>query len=230
MKKPLFTPDQMKDLAGEYFESNPQAEYLVGSTHDGVFYLPENAGYCQSNAVANDAEVVKVTREGVAPLTTTALNGNVNRLAETSQAPEDLVAFLKAHLTRVANGEAVDVVLADMLTGALPLPVLMMDQDAVDYVLGLDAQFTDGLDYQPAPLTALADLVASATHFTFPVAAAEAPAAGEEKPAAKAPKVAKEKAAKAPKVAKAPNVAAAPKKAATAAKATKSKPSTKTAE
>jgi hypothetical protein len=122
MKKNHHTADQLKEMAPDYFTSNPDVDYLVASTHDGVFYRPENAGYALAGAQANDGELVKVTRTAEATtVTSQALNVNLNRLlTEHGHVADDLPAFLAHHLNRVANGEEPGLVLVDMLAGVLP--------------------------------------------------------------------------------------------------------------
>jgi hypothetical protein len=213
MSKKQYTADQLKDMAADYFTSNPDVSYLVASTHDGVFYRPENAGYAQAGADANDGQLVMVSAESdVTPITTAALNTHVNAVAAAFAGKiTDLVGYFSAHLNRVANGEAPGKVLADLLAGVLPV----VDQDSLD---GFD--LTDDLDEQP---TGLAELVAGATHFSFPDAAPASTDAAAPAPAAKPARK-----AAAPK--KATAKAAAPAKVAKAAKSPKIKPSTKSAE
>ncbi|MBD2769706.1 hypothetical protein IC235_17590 [Hymenobacter sp. BT664] len=122
MSKTLYTVDQLKDMAPDYFASNPDAPYLVASTHDGIFYRPENVGYAQAGADANGGQLVKVTADAEASeITTAAMNVHVNRLAAAHGGKvEDLVQFFATHLQRVANGEEPSKVLTDILAGALP--------------------------------------------------------------------------------------------------------------
>lgn len=223
MKQNHFTADQLKDMAADYFTSNSDVSYLVASTHDGVFYRPENAGYAQAGADANDGQLVMVSAESdVTPITTAALNTHVNALAAGFAGKiMDLVGYFSSHLTRVANGEAPGKVLADLLAGVLPVEGLVDDRGYLAELDEMPAGLTElvaGASYVfvPEP-SGLAELVASATHFSFPDAA---PASTEA--AAPAPVVKAARKAAAPKKA--------PAKAAKVAKSPKIKPSTKSAE
>lgn len=214
MSKQHFTVDQLKELATDYFTSNPDVEYLVASTHDGVFYRPENAGYAQAGADKSGGEMVKVTRESLATtMTSRTVNVNINHLAVHSDGQvADLAVFFYSSLARVANGEEVEKVLADMLAAGPKQEELTWDLLPESYQLpfraGLDEVVADAL-YLPG--------------FFTEAEPAQTPASTEpEVEPAKTPE-----AAEAAPVAKKPRVAAAPKK--PAAKSPKPKTSTKAA-
>ncbi|GGG33370.1 hypothetical protein [Hymenobacter glacieicola] len=219
MKKNHYTHDQLKELAADYFTSNPDVDYLLASTHDGVFYRPENAGYAQAGADANGAELVKVPRaaEAVAvAVTSRAMNINIKNLSvHTLGHVDDLSGFLVKHLSRVANGETVETVLTEMLAG-------------VPETLELTVDLPE-LDEQPGLAALVAEAVLIPGYFATP---AEAPASTEAAPAqaeVAAATTAPAEAAPAPKKTR----TTAPKKtpvAPKAAKSTKPKASTKAAE
>jgi hypothetical protein len=223
MAQIFHTVEELKKLATDYFTSNPDVDHLVASTHDGVFFRPENAGYCASNAAAAGGQVVRVDRFNEAtPLTTHPVNSNVEHLVAVQGGfALDVASFFRAHLARVAGGEQVESVLKSLLAE--------FTLDAPEWVEGLDQNGPGDLDFPELPpvRSALAEAVASAVHipgFFAQASATTAPASTEAPATSSTPAPASTKAPKAPKAPAAAKKATTKKAtASTTAKATKAK-------
>lgn len=215
MAQNFHTVEELKQLATDYFTSNPDVDHLVASTHDGVFFRPENAGYCASNAAAKGGQVVRVDRFNEAtPLTTTPVNSNVEHLVAIKGGfALDVASFFRAHLARVAGGEPVEEVLKSLLAE--------FTLDGPEWVEGLDENGQDDLDFPELPpvRSALAEAVASAlfvpTYVMTPEEVASAKAARTAPASTEAPATSSTPAPASTKAPKAPKAPAAAKKATT---------------